>query len=81
MTGKSTIIDAFGRFPSTTGLGTQEIYTDSIGASFGTPFVLIGNSVMWLAAIGAIVLWWRTRALVGSGTGPREEGTGNDAGA
>lgn len=81
VTGKSTVIDAHGDFRDKTGLGTREIYTDTVGASFGTPFTFIGNTVMWLAAIGAVVLWWRVRALVGSDTAPREEGTINDAGA
>jgi len=81
VTGKSTIIDPYGDFRDKTGLGTREIYTDAVGASFGTPFTLIGNAVIWLAAIWAIVLWWRVRALVGSDPATPEEGTTNDAGA
>jgi apolipoprotein N-acyltransferase len=81
VTGKSTVIDAYGDFREKTGLGTSEIYTETVTASFGTPFSLIGNAVIWIAAIGAVVLWWRVRALVGSDPATPEEGTVNDAGA
>lgn len=81
VTGRSTVIDASGDFREKTGLGTREIYTETVEASFATPFTLTGNAVIWLAAIGAVVLWWRLRALVGSDIATPEEGTINDAGA
>ena len=81
VTGKSTIIDSLGDFGATTELGTQEIYMDSLSSSFATPFAVIGNSVMWLAGLGAILLWWRARPLVGSGSNSIEKGTVDDAGA
>ncbi len=81
VTGKSTIIDAVGGFGSTTDLGTAEIYRDSaIPSSLGTLFSTIGNSVMWAAAVGAILLWWRIRALVGSVAESTEKGITDDAG-
>ena len=46
-----------------------------------TPFAVIGNSVMWFAAFWAVLLWWRTRALVGSGPNSIEKGIVDDAGA
>lgn len=73
VTGKSTVIDNEGGITSTTNLGTREIFTQTIGSSAATPFSYIGNSLMWLAALGAVLLWWRTRALVGSETESLEE--------
>lgn len=82
VTGKSTIIDSVGGFSSTSDLGTAEIYRDDvIPSSLGTLFSTIGNSVMWAAAVGAILLWWRIRALVGSVAESTQKGTTNDAGA
>lgn len=66
VTGKSTVIDPWGGIEQTTGLGTMEILTQTIGSSFTTPFTYTGNLLMWLAALGAVLMWWRTRALVGS---------------
>lgn len=81
VTGRSTVIDALGDVRGTTELGTQEIYRDSVGVSFTTPYSVIGNSVMWAAALGAVLLWWRIRSLVGSVDESTEKGTINDAGA
>lgn len=81
VTGKSTVVDRFGGIRDTTGLGTREIYVDQVGASFATPFSFIGNSVMWLAAVAGVTIWWRTRALVSSVSDSNEEGSIHDAGA
>ena len=73
VTGKSTVTDHQGSFSSTTGLGTQEIYYEDIGGTTSTPFTNLGNSVLYLAALGGIVMWVRLRRLVGSETQPTEE--------
>lgn len=66
VTGKSTVVDPLGGIGETTGLGTQEILIEEITTSRPTPFALIGNTLMYLAAVAAIVVWWRGRDLVGS---------------
>lgn len=64
VTGKSVVIDAFGDLGPTTGLGTMEILDDTYGSSRSTVYMAIGNLVMWLAAVAAVVVW--SRSLVGS---------------
>lgn len=66
VTGKSTVTDNQGSFLTTTGLGTEEIFSGELDASVSTPYMAIGNAVMWLAALVGIVIWWRARRLVGS---------------
>jgi apolipoprotein N-acyltransferase len=68
VTGKSTVIDATGDTGPVTGLGTMEILQDSYGGARPTPYVTIGNSVMYLAAIAGVLIWVRIRLLVGSGS-------------
>lgn len=63
VTGKSTIIGSH----LTTGLGTREIFEEGhFIASPRTIYSYTGNLVMYLAAILAVLMWWRTRSLVGS---------------
>ncbi len=66
VTGKSTVIDATGETGPVTGLGTMEVLQDSYGGARTTPYVAIGNSVMYLAAIAGVLVWLRIRRLVGS---------------
>jgi apolipoprotein N-acyltransferase len=66
VTGKSTVVDASGETGPVTGLGTMEILQDSYGGERATPFVTIGNSVMYLAAIAGLLEWARIQRLVGS---------------
>jgi len=68
VTGKSTVTDNQGSFQTTTELGTEEIFIGELDASVSTPYMAIGNAVMWLAALVGIVIWWRARRLVGSPT-------------
>jgi hypothetical protein len=44
----------------------MEVLQDSYGGERATPFITIGNSVMYAAAILGIVTWARIRWLVGS---------------
>jgi apolipoprotein N-acyltransferase len=67
VTGKSTVVDPSGETGPVTGLGTMEILQDSYGDERSTPFVTIGNSVMYLAAAAGLLSWARIRRLVGSG--------------
>ena len=63
VTGKSTIIGS----PLTTGLGTQEIFEGGYFiASPRTIYSYTGNLVMYVAAILAVLMWWRARPLVSS---------------
>jgi apolipoprotein N-acyltransferase len=66
VTGKSTVVDPSGETGPVTGLGTMEVLQDSYGGERATPFITIGNSVMYAAAILGIVTWARIRWLVGS---------------
>ena len=66
VTGRSTIIGS----NLTTGLGTQEILEGGhFIASPRTIYSYTGNLIMYLAAIFAVLVWWRVRSLVGSDDG------------
>lgn len=75
VTGKSTVIGFDGDITSeVSGLGTEEIiYGELTPRRARTLYNRTGNLVMWLAAIGAVLLWWRDRALVGSVSDVSEE--------
>jgi apolipoprotein N-acyltransferase len=73
VTGKSTVTDNQGSFSSTTGLGTEEVFYEDIGASTSTPYTAIGDLVMYVAALAGIATWVRLRRLVGSEIQPTEE--------
>lgn len=73
VTGKSTVIDATGETGPVTGLGTMEVLQDSYGDARRTPYVTIGNSVMYLTALLGILMWVGVRWLVGSGVRQPEE--------
>jgi apolipoprotein N-acyltransferase len=63
VTGKSTIIGS----TLTTGLGTQEIFEGGhLIASARTIYSYTGDLVLYLAAVIGVLMWWRTRPLVGS---------------
>ena len=66
VTGKSTVIGPDGDVGDTTALGAQEVLSSSFGGASDTPFAVIGNSVMYLAALLGLLTWWRSRLLVGS---------------
>ena len=73
VTGKSTIIDANGEFGETTGLATQEILEGHHGTSNRTPYAVAGDLLLYLAVIVGVIMWWRTRSLVGSDPPKSEE--------
>jgi apolipoprotein N-acyltransferase len=73
VTGKSTIVDNQGSFSAITGLGTEEILRGELGASTRTPYITIGNSVMYLAALLGLAMWARLRRVVGSAPHSIEE--------
>jgi len=67
VTGRSTFIDASGRIGDLTGLGTEELLQEGMGAPRArTIYSYTGNVVMYLAAILGVLMWWRVRSLVGS---------------
>jgi len=66
VTGKSTVIQSDGSLDGSTGLGTEEILYATYGGSRSTPYVTIGNLVMYLAALLGVGIWAWTRWLVGS---------------
>ena len=67
VTGMSTIIDNQGSFSDMTGLGTEEVLSGELGVSAMTPFITIGNMVMYLAGLLGLATWARLRWVVGSG--------------
>jgi len=71
VTGKSTVIDRKGNTGPITGLGTSEVLEDVYGGSVSTPYTTTGDLVIYLAAVGAIIVW--STALVGSGSRQQEE--------
>ena len=66
VTGKSTVIGPDGDVGDTTALGAQEVLSSSFGGASDTPFTVIGNSIMYLAALLCLLTWWRSKLLVGS---------------
>ena len=63
VTGRSTIIGS----SLTTGLGTQEIFERGhFIASPRTIYSYTGDLLLYLAAFAGVLMWWRTRPLVGS---------------
>lgn len=64
VTGKSTVIDARGSFSETTRTGESVVFYGVAGPSTTTPYVRIGDLVMWLAAVGGLIVW--AYPLVGS---------------
>ena len=65
VTGKSTIINGDGEFAATTGLGTQEILYGETGTGLPSPYSRYGDILLWVAAVTAVVTWWRTRQVGG----------------
>ena len=66
VTGKSTVIDPTGETGPITELGTMEVLQDTYGTPRATLFTTIGNSAMYLAAIGGLLVWVLSQRLVGS---------------
>jgi len=67
VTGKSTVVDVRGGIKGTTDLGAQLVVYEVYGAeTLATPYAMIGDSVLYLTAMLAVLMWWRTRSLVGS---------------
>ncbi len=83
VTGRSVVIDHEGEIVSElSGLGTREIIRGEFQPRGTTTwFTRLGDWVMWLSAVGAVVLWWRIRTLVGSTAVSTEKGIIDDAGA
>lgn len=75
VTGKSVFIDYTGELADEiTGLGTMEILAGEVGPGRQpTPYSQYGDFVLWLAALVSVVMWWRTRSLVGSEDRPSQE--------
>lgn len=73
ITGKSTVIDVDGSFDEVTGLGSSEILVASYRPALDTPYLRLGNIVMYLAALAGILTWVRIRRVVGSTARPDEE--------
>jgi apolipoprotein N-acyltransferase len=73
VTGKSTVTDNQGSFSSTTGLGTEEVFYEDIGASTSTPYTTMGDLVMYVAALAGIVMFAHIRGVVGSRTQQLDE--------
>lgn len=74
VTGKSTVIDSRGELSPTTELGAQEILSEGIAPGRArTLYSYIGDLVLYLAAAGGVVMWWRARSLVGSSPRSFEE--------
>lgn len=67
VTGKSTVVEPSGEIDQLTGLATEEVLYQQIGRDVETPYTTIGDLVLYLAALAGVFMWWRTRALVGSG--------------
>jgi len=72
VTGKSTVADSYGEIVETTGLGAEEILIADIGASWPTPYRLIGDALVYLAVLVGGFAWWRSRE-VGSADQSTEE--------
>ncbi len=83
VTGRSVVIDHEGEIVSElSGLGTREIIRGEFQPRGTTTwFTRFGDWFMWLSAVGAVVLWWRIRTLVGSTAESTEKGIVDDAGA
>lgn len=67
VTGKSVVIDDTGELVSdVSGLGTQEIVYSEVVPRQGakSPYTVIGDLVMYMAAVVGIGVWWRSRSLV-----------------
>ncbi len=73
VTGKSVIIDSFGRLGEKTPLGAEVLLHGTIDEDHFTFYSLTGDLLLYLAAAGGILMWWRTRPLVGSAIPKHEE--------
>lgn len=84
VTGKSVVIDDTGVLVvEPTGLGTREVAYASVVPRQGaeSPYAVIGDLVMYMAAVAALVVWWRSRSLVASSDRESQEGVTHDAGS
>lgn len=72
VTGKSTVADSFGETEATTGLGAEEILIEDIGASWSTPYGVLGDVLVYIAVLVGAFAWWRSRE-VGSADQTAEE--------
>ncbi len=57
VTGKSVFVESDGTLGESTGLGTAEILKGEYGAELATPYTVIGDIGMYLAALAAVVMW------------------------
>jgi apolipoprotein N-acyltransferase len=76
VTGKSAVIDDTGDIASNVSeLGTREIVYAEVVPRQGakSPYTLIGDLVMYMAALAGIGVWWRARSLLVSGISSDEK--------
>ena len=66
VTGKSAIIDRQGTLDDVTATGEEIVLMGVAGESTTTIYTTIGDAVMYLAAVAGLLVWWRSRTLVGS---------------
>ena len=71
VTGKSTVIDARGSFTETTATGESVVFRGVATTSATTGYVVVGDLVMWLAAVVGLIIW--AYPLVGSRSETRQE--------
>ncbi len=73
VTGKSAILDNQGRSSVISDTGESTIVLADLGPSTNTVYTVIGDALMYLAAIGAVLLWLGQRTLLGSKDSPNKE--------
>jgi len=62
VTGKSTFVDPEGNLHETTELAEQAVAYRTLGVDLETPYTFLGDLLLYLSAVGSVLIWWRTRA-------------------
>lgn len=73
VTGKSVVIQPDGGLGPLTGLGTRETLSDVARPAQASIYRGVGDLVLYLSAATGVLMWWRERTLVGSGSSHHEE--------
>ncbi len=73
VTGKSAGVDAQGRITGITDLGTQELLELEASPGLRGPFSVTGDVFLYISALVGVLMWWRSRSLVGSADASQEE--------
>jgi apolipoprotein N-acyltransferase len=75
VTGKSVVIDSSGKYASEVSDLAEQIvvYGDVVPTRAESPYSRFGNVVITVAAVAGILMWWRSRSLVGSSDGVFEK--------